>query len=174
MPRSGRANDWIRFGVHLPPGSERGALVDRPALRLAGVRSGPAYRLALSLSFEWHRPGWRRQPLKRAGKTTSWRQVREPGRYPVLTDDRLLAGAYPTGMPVRRNAVQRARIALQYLVRIGLVERVPGRWSDKSCCRARSGRVGRLSSCWSVVSACTGGGFACRKRGFACTCTSET
>ena len=122
VPRSGRANDWIRFGVHLPPGSERGALVDRPALRLAGVRSGPAYRLALSLSFEWHRPGWRRQPLKRAGKTTSWRQVREPGRYPVLTDDRLLAGAYPTGMPVRRNAVQRARIALQYLVRIGLVE----------------------------------------------------
>ena len=122
VPRSGRANDWIRFGVHLPPGSERGALVDRPALRLAGVRSGPAYRLALSLSFEWHRPGWRRQPLKRAGKTTSWRQVREPRRYPVLTDDRLLAGAYPTGMPVRRNAVQRARFALEYLVRIGLVE----------------------------------------------------
>ena len=122
VPRSGRANDWIRFGVHLPPGSEQGALVDRPALRLAGVRSGPAYRLALSLSFEWHRPGRTRQPLKRAGKTTSWRQVREPRRYPVLTDDRLLAGAYPTGMPVRRNAVQRARLALEYLVRIGLVE----------------------------------------------------
>ena len=122
VPRSGRANDWIRFGVHLPPGSEQGALVDRPALRLAGVRSGPAYRLALSLSFEWHRPGWRRQPLKRAGKTTTWRQVREPGRYPVLTDDGLLAWAYPSGMPVRRNAVQRARLALEYLVKIGLVE----------------------------------------------------
>ena len=45
----GSRDDWIQFVVDLPPGSERGALVDRAALRLTGVTSGPAYRLALSL-----------------------------------------------------------------------------------------------------------------------------
>ena len=34
-----------------PPGSERGALVDRLALRQAGTVSAAAYRLALSLAF---------------------------------------------------------------------------------------------------------------------------
>ena len=46
IPRSGRRDDWIRFEVHLPPGSERGALVDRLALRQAGTASAAAYRLA--------------------------------------------------------------------------------------------------------------------------------
>ena len=106
VPRQGRANDWIRFGVHLPPGATHGALVDRPALRLAGVTSGPAYRLALSLSFEWHRPGATRQPLRRGGAVVHWRQVRDPTRYPALTDDTLMS----LGVPLRvRYTAQRRR-----------------------------------------------------------------
>ena len=50
-PRSGKLDDWVRFQVNLPPGSERGPLVDRPTLIRAGAQSATRYRLALSLSF---------------------------------------------------------------------------------------------------------------------------
>ena len=124
VPRVGRADDWIRFGVHLPPGSERGALVDRRALRIAGANSAPAYRLALSLSFEWHRPGTTRQPVRRSRSIVHWRQVRTASRYPVLSHDAPLAWTYPAGHGVARNAMKRARAALDYLARIGFAETV--------------------------------------------------
>ena len=54
--------------VDLPPGTERGVLVDRTALRKAGVESAPSYRLTLSLAFWWHDPGKMRTPTQRGGK----------------------------------------------------------------------------------------------------------
>ena len=93
LPRDGRLDDWVQFVVDLPPGSERGALVDRTALRKAGVESAPSYRLALSLAFWWHDPGKMRTPTQRGGKGRGklWRQTRQVERYPVVTDAELIA-----------------------------------------------------------------------------------
>ena len=79
--------------VDLPPGTERGVLVDRTALRKAGVESAPSYRLTLSLAFWWHDPGKMRTPTQRGGKGRGklWRQTRQVERYPVVTDAELIA-----------------------------------------------------------------------------------
>ena len=119
-PTRGASSDWIRLAVHLPPGSERGAIVDRERQKAAGLRSPTAFRLALSLAFAWAKPGALRQPV---GKRGHWRQLRSAGRYPVLTDDRLMEWAYPAGATFR-HALPRAAAALAHLERIGLVRRV--------------------------------------------------
>ena len=132
IPRSGRRDDWIRFEVHLPPGSERGALVDRLALRQAGTVSAAAYRLALSLAFWWHDPGKMRVPIPkgrgRPGKL--WRQARQLERYPEVTDAELIAMAYPRDAgdvgSTRRSRLQRVREALDYLGSIGYADCRPG------------------------------------------------
>ena len=54
---SGHRSERVQLAVDLPPGSGKGPLIDRPALRAAGVVSAPAYRLALSLSALWRQPG---------------------------------------------------------------------------------------------------------------------
>ena len=51
VPRSGHLDDYIQFAVDLPPGCERGPLIDRPLHIRAGALSAAKYRLALSLSF---------------------------------------------------------------------------------------------------------------------------
>ena len=48
-----RLDDPIPFNVNLPFESDRGALIDRTALRLFGVRSAPAYRAWLRLAYLW-------------------------------------------------------------------------------------------------------------------------
>ena len=117
VPRNGRKEDWIQFQVHLPPGSGRGVIMDRPALRIAGVRSGTMYRMALSLALWWHYPGLLRIPVSKG----IWRQVRSPERYPEVTDDDLIAMAYPfaNDEDYHRMRLKRARDALADLVRIG-------------------------------------------------------
>ena len=45
----------VVFDVSLPPGSGQGPLVHRPTLRKYGVRSAPAYRLALGLAYLWNK-----------------------------------------------------------------------------------------------------------------------
>ena len=119
-PTRGASSDWIRLAVHLPPGSERGAIVDRERQKAAGLRSPTAFRLALSLAFAWAKPGALRQPV---GKRGHWRQLRSAGRYPVLTDDRLMEFCYPTGTK-HTTDLRRAVKALEHLERIGLVRRV--------------------------------------------------
>ena len=125
LPRDGRLDDWVQFVVDLPPGSERGVLVDRTALRKAGVESAPSYRLALSLAFWWHDPGKMRTPTQRGGKGRGkrWRQTRQVERYPVVTDAELTAMTYPSEAnnvgSTRRSRLQRSREALAFLVETG-------------------------------------------------------
>lgn len=47
----------VIFDIELPPGSDVGALVDRHALRIAGVKSALKYRALLTLYIEWNRYG---------------------------------------------------------------------------------------------------------------------
>lgn len=127
IPREGRLDDWVRFSVHLPPGSAKGPLIDRIALRQAGVISAPAYRMALSLSFLWHDPGRLRVPY---GKR-HWGQTRQGGRYPPIHDEDLAWMAYPAGHNIgitagtSRKQLQRARTALKFLETIGFAKTTP-------------------------------------------------
>ena len=111
--------------VDLPPGSERGPIVDRLALRGAGVKSAPAYRLAISLSADWYRPGATRVPVRGGAH---FLQVTDPRRYPCVSDGRLVAMAFPRGAPgggsMVRKRRQRAREALAYLVGTGFAEEI--------------------------------------------------
>ena len=72
----------------LPPGSQRGLLIDRNLLREAGRRAVPAYRMALGLSFLWHDPGHLRIPSGK-GRTQRWWQVTTATAYPMLTNAEL-------------------------------------------------------------------------------------
>ena len=124
-PRSGAPNEWVQLMVDLPPGSERGPIVDRLALRGAGVKSAPAYRLAISLSADWYRPGATRVPVRGGAH---FLQVTDPRRYPCVSDGRLVAMAFPRGAPgggsMVRKRRQRAREALAYLVGTGFAEEI--------------------------------------------------
>ena len=118
-------DDALHLVVDMPPGSERGPVVDRQAVRIAGARSGAAWRLALSLAFLWHDPGRLRLPV---GGGRTWRQIRQPDRYPEVSDAELLSLAFPAGHPGRqRDARGRAEKALDYLVQIGYAARHPRR-----------------------------------------------
>ena len=94
IPRKGRLDDWVRFSVHLPPGSDKGPLIDRDALRLAGLNSAPAYRMALALSFMWHDRGRLRVPINKPRQ--HWVQTLQERRYPLVSGDDLVWMAYPT------------------------------------------------------------------------------
>lgn len=54
-----RLNDRVHIEIHLPFDSDRGARVDRHAMRVAGKISLVAWRLYLSLCYEWNRIAWR-------------------------------------------------------------------------------------------------------------------
>ncbi len=115
LPRSGRMDDVVRFGVHFPPGTNsRGVIFDRRAALLAGVESGVAWRLLFSLATWWNQPGRTIVPV---GRGKSWRQARKVDRYPEVSDSTLTAMAFPAGGS--RHGLQRAEKALDYLVRIG-------------------------------------------------------
>ena len=76
-----RLTDPVVMEVALPPGSGSGPVIDRPALRAAGVRSGPEYRALLGVqSVNWI-PGRTRLPKPVVGGL--W--IGERRRYPVLT-----------------------------------------------------------------------------------------
>ena len=110
-------DDALHLHVHFPAGSERGPLIDRHAVRIAGARSSAAWRLALSLSFRWHDPGRLILPV---GNDRKWRQTRKPARYPEVSAAELLVLTFPAGYPDRkRDALTRAEAALSYLLKIG-------------------------------------------------------
>ena len=52
-----RRNGFIQFRIEYPPGSQGGAQVDRKVLRVLGKMSSTAWRLYLSLCFDWDRYG---------------------------------------------------------------------------------------------------------------------
>ena len=125
-PRTGKRDDWVRFAVHLLPTVKTAdaVLLDRPALRRAGTDSAPAWRLVLSLSADWTRPGKTRRPV---GRGRHWLQRRGWDAYDRVTDAQLVAMAFPKGGEVLagvayRKRLQRARKALDYLAGRGFCE----------------------------------------------------
>ena len=120
VPRSGKLDDWVRFQVNLPPGSERGPLVDRPTLIRAGAQSATRYRLALSLSFWWFYPGRLQRPLANGGP---WALPKEGSRYPEVADLELVSMAFPADGKAQgatyRKRLERANQALGQLVTEG-------------------------------------------------------
>ena len=125
IPWDGKLDEWVRFAVFLPPlRKHEGPLIDRPALQDSGRRSAPAWRLVLMLSAYWYHPGALRVGL--AGGT-KWAQVKAWGRYEVITDQQLVAMAFPqesTGISNSgyRSRMKRTNGALEYLVRLGFAE----------------------------------------------------
>ena len=68
IPRGpGALDESVRIIVDLPPGSGNGPQVS-DKLRLWGVKSAPAYRLLINLSYQWHNPGVTKIPVGK-GKT---------------------------------------------------------------------------------------------------------
>ena len=84
----------MRIIVDLPPGSGNGPQVS-DKLRLWGVKSAPAYRLLINLSYQWHNPGVTKIPVGK-GKTRHWVQVDDPDRYTIISDTELVALTFPT------------------------------------------------------------------------------
>ena len=125
-PRTGKRDDWVRFAVHLPPTVKTAdaVLLDRPALRRAGTKTAAAWRLVLSLSADWNRPGKARRPV---GRGRHWLQRHGWDAYDPRTDAQLVAMAFPRGGEVLsrlafRKRLQRARNALGYLAGCGFCE----------------------------------------------------
>ncbi len=124
VPRGGQMKDWVRFAVFLPPCVTDGPLIDRPALRRAGVKTAAAWRLILSLSVAWAKPGQRRRPV-RGGR--HWMQRKTWSAYDPVTPDMLTAMAFPRPGSIlssgaQRKRRQRARTALKYLEAVGFAE----------------------------------------------------
>ena len=57
VPHAADPDGAFVFEVRLPEGSERGPLVDRPRLRLTGVKLAPTYRAMLNLAYLWDKYG---------------------------------------------------------------------------------------------------------------------
>ncbi len=74
-------SDPVVFEVALPPGSEHGPAVDRPALRVAGRISSPAFRIGIAVPTLTWIPGLTRRPVKGPGGL--W--IGDASRYPVLS-----------------------------------------------------------------------------------------
>jgi len=72
--------------VKLPPGSERGPVIDREALRRYGMESAVLHRGMLNVAFRLHHPGRTSRPV-RSGK--KFVPVKDPARYGerLLTTD---------------------------------------------------------------------------------------
>ena len=129
IPRDGRMDDWVRFSVHLPPGATDGPLIDRPALRRAGVQSPAAWRLVLALSADWSRPGKTRRPI---GRGRSWIQRKDWKAYDAITDVMLNAMAFPGGSELGSRSAYRSRLqrgiqALAWLEAQGFADVKAGR-----------------------------------------------
>ena len=92
--------DKVIVDVALPPGSAAGPVMDRAALRKAGVESAPAYRTLIGVSTLAFRPGTTRIPTPGVGAV--W--TGDPSRYPVLTPEarrRIAFGAADTRRQAR-------------------------------------------------------------------------
>ena len=115
IPRGPRALDEsVRIIVDLPPGSGNGPQVS-DNLRLWGVKSAPAYRLLINLSYQWHKPGQTIIPLGK-GKAKHWVHVSDPNRYNEISDDDIIALTFPSSTQKnRRVLLRRAKIVIATL-----------------------------------------------------------
>ena len=97
-------SDPVVFEVALPPGSEHGPAVDRPALRKAGRVSSPAFRIGLAVpTLTWIPGSTRYKPQARRGKPP-WLWIGNASRYPVLSSrDRRRIAFGPDATPSNRS-----------------------------------------------------------------------
>ena len=80
-----------------------------------GAESAPAYRALIGLSFLWHEPGRTHAPV--GGR---WIRKKSLDTYDPLTDDDVVALAYPSSVTAnRRLLVRRAWDALENLEKHG-------------------------------------------------------
>ena len=118
----------VIFRVDLPPGSENGPQVS-PNLLAWGARDAAAFRLLLNLAYYWHNPGRTLRPFgKRAdGRGQFWSASRNPNDYGRLTDEELVAYAFPeAARKDRRGLLRDTREALKRLSAAGEVEIIEG------------------------------------------------
>lgn len=113
MPRGPEMmDDIIRVIVDLPLHSENGPPVP-DSLGWWGLRSAPAYRALLNLSYIWYEPGRTRYPItKKKGKNGEqfWLTKYDPSNYPPLTEDELIRLCFPTSdRRSKRNALFRSK-----------------------------------------------------------------
>lgn len=123
IPRSGlHLDDHLSLEVNLPPGSGPGPLVERDRLHHWGRNSAAAFRLLLSLYFDWFDPGRARTPpLTPRGRRdrrpgAPWSQSADPDRYPRRTLDQLVARAFPVAAKTDRLTLR--KYALRALRRL--------------------------------------------------------
>ena len=101
-------SDPVVFEVALPPGSEHGPAVDRPALREAGRISSPAFRIGLAVPTLPWLPGRTRRPAVKA-RRGQWGQgpglwIGDARHYPVLSlRDRRRIAFGPDATPSDRS-----------------------------------------------------------------------
>ncbi len=108
----GRVDLDMPIGVVLdiPPEVEGGVRLPG-RLDMWGAESAPAYRSLIGLSFLWHEPGRTHAPVK--GK---WLRKKSLDPYDPLTDDDVIALAYPSSVKTnRRELARRAWGALETL-----------------------------------------------------------
>lgn len=127
IPRDARfLDDHVVFEVSLPPGVRGGPPVS-PNLPNWGVKSAPAYRLALNLPVHWWKPGTTYRPY---AKGRSWGMSPNPDHYQPLTHDDLIRFAYPTSATQSRRVLRKRALETLELLQeagdVGAVE-VEGR-----------------------------------------------
>ena len=107
----------VVFRVDLPRGSEAGPKVS-PRLLAWGAENATAFRLLLNLAYYWHKPG---QSLRKVGKRLDgqgafWLPSSNPKYYDLLSDDDLIAYAFPISATKNRRVLkQRMNKALSTL-----------------------------------------------------------
>ena len=111
-------DDFVVVSVFLPAGMESGGTLP-PTLNRWGVKSAPAYRMLLNLTYHWWQPGQTHYPVK--GR---WFRKWDPRGYPEISDRLLTQLAYPTSAHRQQRLLAfRAREVLAELA----MEREPGR-----------------------------------------------
>ena len=97
-PLAGHPSEQVRFVVTLPNAGKRGGIVDRPLVREAGAKSGAALALATGLPIVWDDPDNLRRDEGRG-----FRQLDNPGAYPLLSLRAVVSLMYPQGPPKRKG-----------------------------------------------------------------------